>query len=99
MLTQDKPIYKLRTTYSIGDILKELEITKHELVPRQTLLSDKDKEELLKRYGIVLRQLPRMLASDPLVKLLNCKVGDVVKIIRKSETAGESEYYRVVVKG
>ena len=79
--------------------MKEIDITKHELVPKHILLGDKEKEELLKRYGIILRQLPRMLASDPLVELLNCKVGDVVKIIRKSETAGDTEYYRVVVKG
>ena len=79
--------------------MKELEITKHELVPKHTLLNDNEKEALLKSYGIVLRQLPRMLASDAMAKLLNEKVGDVIKIIRKSETAGETEYYRVVVKG
>ena len=79
--------------------MKELEITKHELVPKHTLLNDNEKEALLKSYGIVLRQLPRMLASDAMAKLLNAKVGDVIKIIRKSETAGETEYYRVVVKG
>ncbi len=79
--------------------MKEVDITKHELVPKHTLLNDREKEELLKRYGIVLRQLPRMLVTDPMAKLLNCKVGDVVKIKRQSETAGETEYYRVVVKG
>ena len=79
--------------------MKEVDITKHELVPKHTLLNDREKEELLKRYGIVLRQLTRMLVTDPMAKLLNCKVGDVVKIKRQSETAGETEYYRVVVKG
>lgn len=79
--------------------MKELEITKHEMVPKHTLLDDNEKEDLLKRYGITLRQLPRMLASDAMAKLLNTKVGDVIKILRKSETAGEIEYYRVVVKG
>ena len=79
--------------------MKELEVIKHELVPKHTLLDDKVKEDLLKRYGITLRQLPRMLASDAIAKLLNAKVGDVIKIMRKSETAGEAEYYRVVVKG
>jgi DNA-directed RNA polymerase subunit H (RpoH/RPB5) len=79
--------------------MKEIDINKHELVPKHILLGAQEKEVLLKKYGITLRQLPRMLASDPLVKLLNCNVGDVVKIIRKSETAGDTEYYRVVVKG
>jgi len=79
--------------------MKEIAITKHELVPKHILLDDKEREELLKKYGITLRQLPRMSASDPMAKLLNCKIGDVVKIIRKGEPAGETEYFRVVVKG
>jgi len=79
--------------------MKKLNIEKHELVPKHVILSEKEKEELLKKYGIELGQLPRILTSDPMVKLLNAKVGDVIKIIRKSPTAGETIYYRVVVKG
>jgi len=76
-----------------------MDITKHELVPKHIILSENEKEELLKRYGITIRQLPRILLSDPVIKTMNVKIGDVIKIIRKSETAGESEYYRVVVRG
>lgn len=76
-----------------------MEIEKHELVPKHILLSQKEKEELLKNYGITLKDLPRILSSDPMVKAINAKVGDVIKIIRKSPTAEVSEYYRVVVKG
>jgi DNA-directed RNA polymerase subunit H (RpoH/RPB5) len=75
-----------------------VEIEKHELVPKHTLLSGAEKEEVLKKYGITSRQLPRILATDPVVAKLGCTVGDVVKIERKSETAGETVYYRVVVK-
>jgi DNA-directed RNA polymerase subunit H (RpoH/RPB5) len=32
-------------------------------------------------------------------KEMNPKVGDVIEIMRKSQTAGESLYYRVVIKG
>ncbi len=79
--------------------MKELDVTKHVLVPKHEIISESEKEELLKKYGITLRQLPRILLNDPAIKHLNPKVGDVVKIIRKSSTAGEAEYYRVVVKG
>jgi DNA-directed RNA polymerase subunit H (RpoH/RPB5) len=79
--------------------MKNLDITKHELVPKHIILTEKEKEELLKKYGIALKHLPRILLSDPVIKTLNAKVGDVVKIIRKSETAGETEYYRIVVRG
>lgn len=79
--------------------MKEVDITKHELVPKHIILNETERNELLKKYGIALRQLPRISASDPVIKLLNGKPSDIVKIIRKSSVAGESIYYRVVVKG
>ncbi len=79
--------------------MKEFNILEHELVPKHVLLSEEERKEVLKEYRATLKQLPRMLASDPVAKLLGAKPGDVVKIIRKSPTAGENVYYRVVVKG
>jgi DNA-directed RNA polymerase subunit H (RpoH/RPB5) len=79
--------------------LKEVDILKHELVPKHMILNEKEKEDLFKKYGITIRQLPRMVGSDPVIKVLNGQPGDVVKIVRKSPTARESVYYRVVVKG
>jgi len=78
--------------------LKKIEVDKHQLVPKQILLAEREKEELLQKYGITLRQLPRISLEDPAIKDLNGKIGDVVKIFRKSQTAGESIYYRVIVK-
>lgn len=79
--------------------MKELDILKHELVPKHKILNEKEREELFKKYGINIRQLPRISGSDPVIKLINGQLGDVVEIIRKSLTAGETVYYRVVVKG
>jgi DNA-directed RNA polymerase subunit H (RpoH/RPB5) len=79
--------------------LKQLDITEHELVPKHEILNEKEKEEVLKSYGITLRQLPRILITDPVMKVLNTQIGDVIKVTRKSATAGESVYYRVVIKG
>lgn len=79
--------------------MKEFDITKHDMVPKHELLGEKERDEVMKKFGITLRQLPRIVDSDPMVKILNAKIGDVVKITRKSETAGEAEYYRVVIKG
>ena len=78
--------------------MKKLEVDKHQLVPKHILLTEREKEEILLRFGINLRQLPRISLEDPAIKEMNPKIGDVVKIIRRSVTAGESEYYRVVVK-
>lgn len=77
----------------------EIDIQKHELVPKHILLNEQEKEELLKQYGITVKQLPKILESDPVIKIIGGKIDDVVKIIRKSQTAGQSVYYRVVVKG
>lgn len=79
--------------------MSKFDIQDHELVPKHILLNDQEKEGVLKQYGISLRQLPRMLATDPAIKLFNTKPGDVIKIVRKSPTAGETVYYRVVIKG
>lgn len=79
--------------------MKEVDISKHKLVPKHIILNDKEKEELLRKFKINLNQLPRLLTSDPMVKKLDAKVGDVIKIERESSTAGKSIYYRVVVKG
>ncbi len=69
----------------------------NELVPKHEILSEEEKKKLLEKFNISLKQLPRILITDPCVKALGAKVGDVIKITRKSPTAGEYFYYRVVV--
>ncbi len=70
---------------------------KHILVPEHTKLSEKEKEKLLKEHNVSIKELPRIMKDDPAIKHLNVKVGDIIRIKRNSQTAGESIYYRVVV--
>ena len=70
---------------------------KHELVPEHTKLSEKEKKELLERYHISAAELPKILARDPAIAHLDAKPGDVIKIVRKSPTAGQATYYRAVI--
>ena len=68
-------------------------------MPKHALLTDNEKQELLNKYKITVRQLPRILVNDSVIQNLGGKIGDVVKIARNSPVAGESLYYRVVVRG
>ena len=78
---------------------KEDYLEKHELIPKHTKVGDRTVKELLERYNITKAQLPKILASDVVIKNMGLKVGDVVKIERHSPTAGKSFYYRVVADG
>ena len=75
----------------------ELDIFQSNLVPKHEILGGEEKAELLKRLNVSLKQLPRIRDEDPVIKLLQGKRGDVVKITRKSFSAGEYFYYRVVM--
>ena len=77
---------------------KKIDILKHRLVPKHRIMSEKEVEELLKKYGITKDKLPKILASDPVIKAIGAKVGDVIEITRKSPIAGQTKYYRVVVR-
>jgi len=77
--------------------MKELDISLHELVPKHEIVSEEEKAELIKKFG-PLKLFPRISVNDPQVKRLGAKPGDIIKITRKSDVAGEYVYYRVVVK-
>lgn len=72
-------------------------ILKHELVPYFKVLSREEVEKLLSVYGISKGDLPKMLITDPVSRAIGTREGDVVKITRRSRTAGESVAYRLVV--
>ena len=76
---------------------KKLIIGKHELIPKHLKLSEKEKKDLLEKYKISTKELPKIDKKDPALQSLNVKAGDIVKIIRKSPTSGESIYYRGVI--
>ena len=73
-------------------------VLEHEAVPKHEVVPASEKKEILDRFGVDKTQMPAILDSDPALKELKAKPGDLIKITRKSPTAGESVYYRIVVK-
>jgi DNA-directed RNA polymerase subunit H len=73
------------------------EIFEHNLVPKHEILEEKEKKEVLALYKIQPYQMPQIRSTDPAVKAIGARPGDVLKIIRKSATAGEHIAYRYVV--
>ena len=63
----------------------------HILQPKHTILKPEEVEKLLKKYNIVLAQLPKMSIKDAALPK-GVVSGDVIKIQR-----GEETYYRVVI--
>lgn len=76
----------------------EVNVLKHEMVPEHSIMSAEDVELLFSTYRIGSEDLPRIYHDDPAVLAIGAKINDVIKIVRKSLTAGRAESYRLVVK-
>lgn len=74
-----------------------INITEHELVPQHILLTPEEKEELFTRYKLKENQLMKITQADPVVRYYGYKRGQVIKIIRKSDTAGRYVTHRLVI--
>lgn len=69
----------------------------HVLSPKYEILSEEQKIELIRRYRIKPYNLPKILTTDPAAKAIGAKIGDVIKVTRKSPISGEVISYRLVV--
>ena len=70
----------------------------HESVPKHEIMSENELKSVLSKFSIEKEQLPKIKVQDPVCKEIGAALGDVVKITRKSQTAGEAEYYRLVIE-
>ncbi|MFH1439167.1 MAG: DNA-directed RNA polymerase subunit H [Candidatus Woesearchaeota archaeon] len=75
----------------------KFDVTKHVLVPKHSIVSEKEKNALFDRYNVTIKELPTIKHDDPAIRHLKAKAGDIIKIIRKSPTAGETVYFRGVI--
>jgi DNA-directed RNA polymerase subunit H len=87
-----KGIELLPRTFPVFDLFE------HKLVPKHEILTEEEKEQLLAQYKVHPYQLPQIKSSDPSVKAIDAKPGDILRVIRKSPTAGIHIAYRYVVE-
>lgn len=78
---------------------KKFDPTSHVLVPLHEKLSIEEAVKVLKELGVRPEQLPWIRSSDPIVKAIGARPGDIIKVTRKSPTAGETVVYRYVISG
>ena len=72
-------------------------VTKHEYVPKHTVLSLKNKKEVLNKYKTLSKNFPYILSTDPICRYFGCLPGTMMKIDRESETCGMYTVYRMVI--
>lgn len=91
------------SNYSNTEIFKEAELMINlvdiDLVPKYEIFDQDDinNKKFCEDYLCRKRNIPKMLHTDPVARYYNLKKGDMVRIIRPSETTGLSSSYRLVV--
>jgi DNA-directed RNA polymerase subunit H len=77
--------------------LPTFDIFKHKLVSPAEILSEEERERIIKFYHAEPFQFPWIKASDPVSIILGAKPGDILKTSGYSETAGTYDSYRYVI--
>uniref|UniRef100_A0A6C0AVJ5 RNA polymerase subunit H/Rpb5 C-terminal domain-containing protein n=1 Tax=viral metagenome TaxID=1070528 RepID=A0A6C0AVJ5_9ZZZZ len=73
-------------------------ILNHKLVPKHTILTEKETAEIKKKYNINNNsELPEISRFDPVAKVIGMRPNQICEIIRSSKTAITSKYYRCCI--
>ena len=90
----DIPYFRNIHIFHIDTLIHNL--LQHALVPHhRAIRHKKDIQEILTKTNAELYQLPVILRTDPMAKLIRLCPGDICEITRTSEKCGKSMYYRV----
>ena len=73
-------------------------VPNHVYVPKHEIIKKKEAQKVLDDFNCKPTELPLIFVTDPAILGLGVKPGDMIKITRKSGTAGESIYYLYVVE-
>ena len=73
-------------------------ILDNNLVPPHRVLSQNEKDDIMKEYNILEEsQFPNISRFDPVAVIVGVRPGEVVEIIRSSPTSLTTKYYRLCI--
>lgn len=73
-------------------------IPDHRIVPLQRICTLSEKKDLYAKYNLTGEKIPKMGLTDPMVNVLGAQKGDLIKVLRISESNPEQKMisYRIV---
>ena len=74
----------------------KIDIQEHMLVPTHEIMTEDEIADEFSDVEYDFKDLPRIRSKDPVVKAIDAKPGDVLRITRESQTAGVFVTYRIV---
>ena len=77
--------------------MTRLNVLLHEMVPDHQIMTGEEVTELLKTFDISEDQLPKIYHDDPAIKACSGKPGNVIRIIRKTNTMICSLFFRPTI--
>lgn len=93
---------ELQTKYKKSEVFMEhellIDLMSHVLVPKQYKLNV-DTEKFLAERNSTKKNFPSIRLNDPIARYLNLKEGDIIRIVRPSETSGQTVSYRIATRG
>ncbi|PQP98262.1 DNA-directed RNA polymerase V subunit 5A [Prunus yedoensis var. nudiflora] len=88
-------LYPFKTEiFQITDLL--VNITKHVLKPKHHVLTEQEKQKLLKKYNIEENQLPRLSRKDAIAQYYGLEKGQVVKVTYTGDITESHVTYRCI---
>lgn len=73
------------------------DLISHYLQPKYELLSREEMEAVKEEYNITDYTTKKMLRTDPVAKYFSLRKGEIIRIIRPSQTSGQSVDYRIII--
>lgn len=77
----------------------QFDISTHRKVPRHRIITDSEVTIIMKKMNVTKPkdELPWIDSQDPMAKWIGARDGDIIEIMRQSESAGLTPYYRYCI--